>query len=290
MSPGFVDLHGSRVAYRDTGGDAGTETLLLLHGMSGSSRDWRDVMPLLAQRHRVIAPDLPGHGQSDRQLSDFSLSTLAVWLRDLLDALHVIKVTVVGHSLSGGVAMQFAHQHRGRCERVVLIGSGGVGQDLGWMLKVLSTPGAEYVLPAVTPKPVVTAGNAVRGLLSAAGVRSPRAAQLWSTYCAMSDPDTRHALLRTLRSVADVRDQPVAALTRRHESALMPVLLVWGEDDLVIPVAHGRAAHAALPGSRLVVLPGVGHHPHVEAPQEVADVLADFVATTERRSIRMTRC
>lgn len=288
--PAFLELHGDRVAYRDTGGAAGAETLLLLHGMAGSSQDWSGVLPMLAAQHRVVAPDLLGHGQSDPRRGDCSPSTLAVWVRDLLDALSIPRVTVVGHSLAGGIATQFAHQHRDRCDRVVLIGSGGLGQDLSWMLRALSAPGAEYLLPAMTSKRVLTAGNAVRGWLNAAGVRSPRAAQLWSSYAAIADPDTRHSLLHTLRSGAEVRDQPVAALSRLHETASMPVLLVWGADDRVIPAAHGRAAHAVVPDSRLEVLAGVGHHPHVEAPDRVAEVLLDFLASTERRSIRMTRC
>ncbi len=290
FSPGFVDLDGSRVAYRDSGAGNGPETLLLLHGMAGVSDDWLPVLPSLAEHARVIAPDLLGHGHSDKPRGDCSLSTLAVWVRDLLDALNIPRVTVVGHSLAGGIAMQFAHQHRDRCDRVVLIGSGGLGQDLGWMLRVLSTPGAEHLIPAVTPKPVVSAGNAVRDWLTAAGVRAPRAAQAWSTYSAIADPDTRYALMRTLRSVLDVKDQPVTALTRLNGSAAMPVLLVWGEEDGVIPVAHGRDAHLALPGSRLEVIPGIGHHPHIEAPERVAGILRDFLASTERRSITLTRC
>ena len=97
----YLDLHGDQVAYRDVG--SGPETLLLLHGMAGSSETWRAVLPQLAKRYRVIAPDLLGHGQSAKPRSDYSLGAFAVSLRDLLDELGVARVTVVGQSLGGGV-------------------------------------------------------------------------------------------------------------------------------------------------------------------------------------------
>ncbi|BBZ01491.1 hydrolase [Mycolicibacterium chitae] len=287
----YLDLNGDRISYWDSGDADRPETLLLIHGMSGSAAAWRHVAPLLAQRYRVIAPDLLGHGHSDKPRGDYSLGASAVWLRDFLDAVGVARVTVVGQSLGGGIAMQFAHQHRERCDRVVLIGSGGVGPELNWLLRVLSTPGAEYVLPAVTPKPVLDAGNVVRDWLTAAGVRSPRAAQLWNTYAKLSDAGTRHAFLGTLRSAADARTTgAVSALNRPQSSAQMPVLLVWGEQDRVMPVTQGHAAHEALTNSRLEVLAGVGHSPHAEAPDQVVDLIGDFLATTERRSVMLTRC
>lgn len=286
----FVELHGDRIAYRAAGEDHGPETLLLIHGMAGSSATWRNVIPRLAADYRVVAPDLLGHGQSAKPRGDYSLGAFAVWLRDLLDQLGIPRATVVGQSLGGGIAMQFAYQHRDRCDRVVLIGSGGLGPELNWMLRLLSAPGAEFLLPALAPKPVLDAGNAVRAWLTSAGLRSPRGAEIWSAYSSLADADSRHAFLRTLRSVVDYRGQAVSALNRLHMTAQLPVMLVWGEDDRIIPVAHGHAAHRALPGSRLEILPGTGHFPHVEAPDQVTELLADFIATTQRRSLSITRC
>ncbi|WP_344124109.1 alpha/beta fold hydrolase, partial [Mycolicibacterium murale] len=277
-----LELHGDRVAYRDVGPDTGSpETLLLIHGMAGSSATWRSVIPQLSEHYRVIAPDLLGHGESAKPRGDYSLGAFAVWLRDLLDELGVMRATVVGQSLGGGVAMQFGYQHRDRCERLVLIGSGGLGPDLNWMLRLLSAPGAEFVLPAVAPPPVLSVGNSIRSFLSSAGIHSPRGSELWSAYSSLSDRETRSAFLRTLRSVVDHRGQAVSALNRLHLTAQVPTLLIWGDDDRIIPVAHGRAAHEALPGSRLEVLPGVGHFPHVEAPWEVTQILRDFMASTD---------
>lgn len=286
----YLELHGNRVAYYDVGPRAGHETLLLIHGMAGSSATWRSVLPQLSRQYRVIAPDLLGHGGSDKPRGDYSLGAFAVWLRDLLDELGVMRATIVGQSLGGGIAMQFGYQHRDRTERLVLIGSGGLGPELNWVLRLLSTPGAEFVLPAVAPQPVLSVGNSIRSWLSSAGIHSPRGGEMWSAYSSLADRDTRQAFLRTLRSVVDHRGQAVSALNRLHLTAQVPVLFIWGDSDRIIPVAHGYAAHEALPGSRLEVLPGVGHFPHAEAPREVSEILEDFILTSDRRSAAVTRC
>ena len=155
----YLELYGDRVAYQDVGSG---EALLLLHGMAGSSETWRAVIPQLSRRYRVVAPDLIGHGQSAKPRGDYSLGAFAVWLRDLLDELGVTRATIVGHSLGGGVAMQFVYQHPDYCQRLILISSGGLGPDVGLVLRLLSAPGAELVLPVIAPQPVLTVGNKLR--------------------------------------------------------------------------------------------------------------------------------
>jgi pimeloyl-ACP methyl ester carboxylesterase len=274
----YLELHGDRVAYRDVGG--GGEALLLIHGMAGSSETWRAVIPQLSRKYRVVAPDLLGHGKSDKPRGDYSLGAFAVWLRDLLDELGISRATVIGQSLGGGVAMQFVYQHPDYCQRLVLISSGGLGPDVGWTLRLLSAPGAELILPAIAPPPVLTVGNKLRSWFSAAGLQSPRGAEIWSAYSSLSDGKTRQAFLRTLRSVVDPRGQAVSALNRLHLTSELPTMVIWGDQDRIIPVGHGYALHEARPGSRLEVLEGVGHFPHVERPSEVVDLLDDFINTT----------
>ncbi len=277
----YVELHGDRIAYRDVGrGPA----LLLIHGMAGSSATWQAILPQLSKKYRVIAPDLLGHGESAKPRGDYSLGAFAVWLRDLLDELGVHRATVIGQSLGGGIAMQFAYQHRDYCERLVLIGSGGLGPDLSPLLRVLSAPGAEFVLPVVAPQPVLNLGNKLRSWLTSAGIQAPRVGQMWQSYSSLSDPAARQAFLRTLRSVVDHRGQAVSALNKLHLTADVPTLLIWGDRDRIIPVSHAYAAHDALTGSRLEVLEGVGHFPHAEAPTAVADILEDFIASTSHQA------
>lgn len=138
------------------------------------------------------------------------------------------------------------------------------------------------MLPVVAPQPVLNVGKKLGSWLTSAGIRSPRAGEIWNAYSSLSDRQTRQAFLRTLRSVVDYRGQAVSALSKMHRSYGLPALLIWGEQDRIIPVAHGYAAHDAVPGSRLEVLAGVGHFPHVESPTAVVDILDDFIATTGR--------
>ena len=269
-----MTLHGDRVAYRDEG--AG-EVLLLIHGMGGSSSSWRALVPILSKKYRVIAPDLLGHGQSDKPRGDYSLGAFAVCLRDLLDALGISKATVIGHSLGGGIAMQFAHQHRDYCRRLVLISSGGLGADVGRLLRLLSLPGAELVLPVIASRPAIHVGNALRAMRSS-DEKVTRFSETWLAHAALSNRPNRQAFLRTLRSVVDHRGQAVCALNRLHINADLPSLIICGEQDRVIPAAHAYAAHAALPNSRLHVIPDVWHHPQVECPETVASLIDELIA------------
>jgi pimeloyl-ACP methyl ester carboxylesterase len=243
---------------------------------------WRAVIPQLSKKYRVVAPDLLGHGQSAKPRGDYSLGAFAVWLRDLLDELGISRATIVGQSLGGGVAMQFVYQHPDYCQRLILISSGGLGPDVGWTLRLLSAPGAEFILPVIAPRPVLTAGNKLRSWFTAAGIQSPRGAELWSAYSSLSDSKTRHAFLRTLRSVVDYRGQAVSALNRLHVASDLPIMAIWGDQDRIIPVDHAYAAQTARPESRLEVLEGVGHFPHVERPSEVVELIEDFINTTSQ--------
>ncbi len=281
----FLDLHGDRVAYLDEGQG---EVVLLLHGMAGSSATWRSVIGPLSRKYRVIAPDLLGHGQSAKPRSDYSLGAFAVFLRDLLDELGVTSATIVGHSLGGGVAMQFIYQHPDYCQRLILISSGGLGPEVGWTLRLLSAPGAELILPIIAPSPVLAGGEKVRSWLAKFGIETPRGDEIWSAYSSFADEQTRHSFLRTLRSVVDYRGQSVSALNRLDVKADTPTMAIWGDQDAIIPVEHAFAAHEARPGTRLEVLTGVGHFPQVEKPTEVVDLIDDFIARDSIPADRLT--
>lgn len=278
----YHDLHGERLAYRVAGSG---ETLLLVHGMAGSSETWRHVIPALSGQYRVLAPDLPGHGASSKPRGDYSLGAYAATLRDLLKALDIKRATVVGQSLGGGVALQLAYQYPELCERLVLISSGGLGREVSWTLRLLSTPGAEFLLPLIAPPFVRSWGDAAGSWLGSKGVHAATVEEMWSAYASLSDRQTRRAFLRTLRSVVDPGGQAVSATSRLYLSSEMPMQLIWGDRDPIIPVAHGRATHAAMPASRLDVLKGIGHFPHVEAPEEVVDIIERFMTSTERAQL-----
>lgn len=273
-----VKIHGHEVSYR-YGGDG--PAVLLIHGMAGSSRTWKDVSQRLVADHTVIAPDLLGHGESAKPMGDYSLGAFASGLRDLLSVVGVGRVTVVGQSLGGGVAMQLAYQHPELLDRLVLVGSGGLGREVSWMLRLLTLPGAELLMPLLFPSVVAERGTEVSRALQDRGVRSPRVAEMWRAYASLSGAQNRGAFLKTLRSVVDAGGQTVSAMDRLYLAAAVPTMIVWGDQDHIIPVEHAHDAHESIEGSRLEILEGCGHFPHVEAPDRFVEVLRDFIATTE---------
>ena len=273
-----VLLHGREVAYV-VGGEG--PTVLLIHGIGGDWRTWEPVLDGLARQHRVVAVDLPGHGGSAKGAGDYSLGSLASAFRDLGGALGIERATVVGHSLGGGVAMQFAYQFPERCERLVLVSSGGLGRDVGLALRLATLPGSELFLSLTAP--------AARSLINLAA-RAGRALRLRPAYDAafyartfatLADPETRAAFLGTLRGVVGTAGQLVDARDRLYLAAHMPTLIVWGERDGVLPMDHAHAAHEAMPGSRLEIFEDGGHLPQFDDPHRFIDVVNDFVATTD---------
>jgi pimeloyl-ACP methyl ester carboxylesterase len=272
-----VAIHGHDVTYRQAGEGP---VILLVHGIAGSSRTWREVTELLAADHTVIAPDLLGHGESAKPVGDYSLGAYASGLRDFLGVLGIPRATVVGHSFGGGVAMQLAYQHPECCERLVLVGSGGLGREVTWMLRALSLPGTELLMPVIFPPFLRDRGNDLGRILHQRGVRSARVDEMWRSYASLADSPNRKAFLRTLRSVIDLGGQVVSAMDRIYLASFLPTLIVWGEHDDIIPVQHAHAAHAAIPGSRLEIFEDAAHFPHAEEPERFAAVLADFIATT----------
>ena len=274
-----IELHGHRVLYRIAGDGP---PVVLIHGMVNSSKHWEKVALQLADRYTVIAPDLLGHGDSAAVRGDYSLGAHACSIRDLLTTIGIDRATIVGHSLGGGIAMQFFYQFPQRVERLALISSGGLGHEVSPMLRGAALPGAAAGIWLV-------ANRRVRSALERAGERlrargSRRGVYLQALARAMrplQDAEARNAFLQTLRSVIDVRGQHVSARDRLYLLGELPTLIVWGERDNTIPMAHGLAAHEVVPNSRFVTLPKAAHFPNLEDPEGLADALLDWLDTTE---------
>jgi pimeloyl-ACP methyl ester carboxylesterase len=271
-------IHGHRVGYYQAGRGP---VLLLLHGIGRSALTWKRVIRDLAQHYTVVAPDLLGHGTSERLRGDYSLGAHASTVRDLLVTLGHDRVSLCGHSLGGGVAMVFAYQFPERCERLILVDSGGLGPEVSPWLRLMSLPGSEFIVPLGTWPGLSRAAVAVGGRLGQLGFRlSPVADEIWQAYHALGSADARHAFLATLREVIDFHGQKVSAVDRLYLASQVPVMIVWGTEDRIIPVDHARAAHRSMPGSRLEILKGVGHFPHAEDPEGFVALLEDFMRST----------
>lgn len=273
-----IEIHGQPVTYHRFGEGP---PVLLLHGITSSSRTWKAVTPRLAERYTVIAPDLLGHGRSAKPQGDYSIGGYASGVRDLLVALDLPRVTVVGHSLGGGVAMQFGYQFPQRVERLVLVDSGGIGREVSLALRAAALPGSELVLPLLfTP----TLHDALFGLRRAlAGVGLEPNADVRGVaegFASLTRADARRAFLDTVRSVIDPSGQRVSARDRLYLTSDIPSLIVWGENDRIIPVEHARVAHELMPGSRLEIFAGAGHFPFNDDPERFAGLLGEFIEAT----------
>ncbi|MGV1047961.1 MAG: alpha/beta fold hydrolase [Solirubrobacterales bacterium] len=271
-------VHGRSVSYLEAGSG---DLLLLIHGMAGHADNWHSVIEPLALDKVVIAADFPGHGQSAPGGGDYSLGSLASGLRDLMLTLGHERATLVGHSLGGGVAMQFTYQFPEMVERLVLVSSGGLGRDVSPILRAAALPGADLFISA-TAGIGQRVGSVLGQGLGALGLRpSADVAEVARGYASLSDPERRKAFLATLRAVVGTEGQRVAALDRLYLAEALPLLIVWGDRDPIIPVAHAEAAHEALPASRLEIFEGVGHVPQLEAPGSFIAAVQRFLAETE---------
>ncbi|MFD8498362.1 alpha/beta fold hydrolase [Amycolatopsis sp. NPDC059657] len=269
-------VHGYLRAYRLAGrGPA----VLFIHGIGDDSSTWLDMLAALSGDFTVIAPDLLGHGGSAKPRADYSVAAYACGMRDLLATLEIERVTVVGHSLGGGVAMQFAYQFPEMVERLVLVGSGGIGPGVHPLLRLAAAPGAGLMLPLVGIPPVRAALRGLGSLLQNFGLGSDLEYVL-AKYMRLVESTSRQAFLRTLRSVVDWRGQVVNMLDRCYLTEGIPTMLVWGTTDHVVPSAHAVLAHQAMPSSRLEIFEGAGHFPHRADPRRFLVILREFLTET----------
>src|SRR6201996_1206656 len=273
-----LTLHGHSVRYVQEGSGP---VLLLVHGIAGALDTWRAVIEPLARDATVLAVDLPGHGSSSPGGGDYSLGSMAAFLRDVLVTLGHERVTLVGHSLGGGIAMQFSYLFPEMTERLVLVSSGGLGLEVSPALRAASLPGADLVLSLTAGATQRTSEFFGRVLRAGRVPPNPGLGELVRSYSSLADGERRSAFLSTVRGVVGLGGQTVGAGDRLHLASELPVLLVWGEEDPIIPVAHARAAPELLPHSTLAVFDGVHHFPQVEAPLRFVTALQDFCAATE---------
>lgn len=272
-------VHGDALRYLDVGTGP---VVVLIHGLLGNHRNWAPQVETLSQNYRVIAPDLLGHGESDKPSGDYSLSAHAATVRDLLRSLDIESATLVGHSLGGGIAMQTLYLFPELVERMVLVASGGLGPEVSPLLRAATLPGSELVLPFM-------ANRALRGITDRAltgldklglPLMSPSAAEAWDAFGSIEDRGTRRAFLATARSVIGFHGQTISATPHFASFPTIDAMLVWGERDTIIPLSHTDNARAELPTGRVEIFPRAGHFPHLDYPDRFHRVFEEFMAET----------
>ncbi|WP_250323908.1 alpha/beta fold hydrolase [Williamsia sp. CHRR-6] len=288
----YRTIHGYRRAFRMAGSGP---ALLLIHGIGDNSSSWSEVIDLLSPHFTVIAPDLLGHGLSDKPRADYSVAAYANGMRDLLSVLGIRRVTVIGHSLGGGVAMQFCYQFPEYVERLALVAAGGVTKDVNPVLRLLAMPGFSQVLAGLRVPGVLPAGERAARYTTALAraTRADRLAgpiglravmhempEIGRIVSGLADPTAHSAFIRTLRAVVDWRGQVVTMLDRSYLTARLPVQVIWGTRDTVIPYDHALLAHSAIPHSLLETFDDAGHFPHHDDPTRFVTVIESFIAST----------
>ena len=273
----LVTLHGHDLSYVDSGeGPA----ILFIHGLLGSHANWTHLVDKLDNRHRVVIPDLFGHGASAKPVGDYSLGAHAAVLRDLIDLLGIDRVTLVGHSLGGGIAMQFCYLFPERVERLVLVATGGLGRTVSPLLRSATLPGAELVLPVIASTWVRERVELIGHLASRLGWHAGAdATAAWQGFTSLSDAESRRAFLATTRGVIDPGGQTVSARGHLPSGLVVPTLVIWGTRDRMIPVGHANRAQEVFPEARVVLFEGAGHFPHLEQPERFSAVLDEFIAS-----------
>ncbi len=274
----YLTLHGHRRAFVRTGQGP---VVLLLHGLGCDHTTWESVIDSLSRRYTVIAPDLLGHGLSDKPRADYSVGGYANGMRDLLTCLGIDRVTVVGHSFGGGIAMQFAYQFPERTERLILVASGGLGPDVSPWIRAITTPGFHPAMAMLTLPGVRQLGKAgLRGLAKLPSSHTRDLDEVAEIYESFKDPAARHAIRHVVRAVVDWRGQIVTMADRAYLTQVMPMAVIWGRDDHVIPVSHASHAGRLAPDARVEVIPNAGHFPHKDHPQRFAKIVHEFIRST----------
>ncbi|WP_016882357.1 MULTISPECIES: alpha/beta fold hydrolase [unclassified Rhodococcus (in: high G+C Gram-positive bacteria)] len=254
--------------------------VVLVHGLLGSHESWAPQISRLAKKHRVVAPDLFGHGQSDKPSGDYSLSAHAATLRDLMDHLGISSAAFVGHSLGGGIVMQLSYLFPERVDRLCLVSSGGLGREVSVFLKAATLPGSELVLPLLASDRLRrTTENILKhlGRLGLPVQPSRSATETWRSLETVSDKSSRAAFLASTRAVVGLRGQTVSAKQHFSKFESLPSLLVWGGRDKMIPASHAENLRRVVPDSRVEIFPRAGHFPQLDEPELFFRVLDEFL-------------
>lgn len=263
----MIDVAGTRLHVRDTGPRAGP-TVILLHGFGAHLQTWDGWAVELEKKHRTIRFDMPGAGLSPPDITgDYSDARALILLNALMTQLGVERASLIGNSLGGRIAWTFAAMHPDRVDKLILVSPDGfasLGFEYG---KPPNVPAILNVMKYTLPKWMLKSNLAV----AYSDPAKLSAETLQRYHDLMLAPGARAALIERMKQTVLAKPQPL--LTK----ITAPVLLVWGEDDAMIPRANAADYQAILPGATLVTLPGVGHLPQEEAPAETAPIILDFL-------------
>ncbi|MGE5325637.1 MAG: alpha/beta fold hydrolase [Deltaproteobacteria bacterium] len=252
-----VILHGQELHFYEKGKGS---TVILLHGMVGASTDWAYVFGPLSTKYRVIALDQIGFGRSARPKIEYRISTFVEYLRDFMRSQHISRAAIVGNSLGGWIAMDFAAQHPELVSCLVLVDPAG-----------LDTPVHHAVPVNMNPSSREDVRNLWRTLFYDNKLATDYLVDYeWRRLQRFSDRETIRSVTSALVSGTEYEDQKIGSIQA-------PTLLIWGRNDALLPLSYGELVHKAIGGSTLTVLDECGHVPQLEKPREFVQALLKFL-------------
>jgi pimeloyl-ACP methyl ester carboxylesterase len=269
----YVKVDGKSIRYWVEGqGPA----LILVHGLACSAEFWQYNVRPLAEQYRVYAPDLLGFGRSDKEIGQFSLAYAASFMAGFMAALGIERATLAGNSLGGVVSAQFAVQFPQRLHRLILVDSAGFGQELQLFLRLWTVRAVGNLLFRLYQRMFSLAKRWVfHNWSSIDGEWAHQAGAVLRT------PGVRENTLKVVRTGVDLRGQREELFRDLHRqlgTMASPTLIIWGSDDVVVPLAHAYAAQQLIPNSQVRLIDRCGHTPQVERPGEFNQLLLDFLA------------
>ena len=269
----YVSVNGINTRYWQMG-ESGSQ-LILLHGGNGSVEFWLYNIATLARQHRVYAFDMVGSGKSDFPDGTYSLTYQAEFLAGFMTALGIDTATLIGNSMGGGVSLEFTRLYPDRVERLVLVDSMGLGKEISLGIRLITLPAIVSLLrPGRWMIPAMLKSNFYNGW---------QLPPEWIEfrYPIFAIPGRNSVILRLGQSnftLAGVRPQVYQPILNSLAQIAQKTLIIWGENDRIIPVKHAYIAAAGLPNHQLEIFSNCGHHPYLEYPDKFDRLVLDFLA------------
>ena len=252
-------------------------TVVLIHGLGRYVEDWRCNVHALAAQHRVYALDLVGSGRSDKPSAPYSLPYLAQFVNNFMEAQNIGRASLIGHSLGGSIVLQYAIQFPDKVEKLMLVNSAGLGKEVPLSLRLSSLPIISKWLTRPSRKGI--AGSLKKSVYDPALLTDE-----WVQLCYRQAtlPGAQRALLDMARAIIDLggmRDDVIRPILDNLAYITAPTLIIWGQQDRTLPVAHAYVAEKRMPNARLYIFDPCGHFTQMERSVEFNALVLEFLAS-----------